>query len=740
MKNTTNKTKIIIIAIITIIVILLVGFLVYRNKEKEGGVSSLFSNIFSILPSSKDTADVEAISGVTLQKDDPVYVSGFDQYGNPIVSLYTRDLSNFEEIYGYAISDFYIGKKGKFKYNNKYKYDFDEEEELVDIIDYKFECNDGIDNDNDGNIDIDDPNCHIDEDINKEYLPDYYSESYSLPSTDTDTPTTNIDFPNIDFPDTDNYRPNEFDGACKDGEDNDGDKFIDEEDPECHLDGDLDKEYLPDHYSEERYANSYIDLSAGNVTFQPIKTDEKTTFYSTISNYGTNRTQKGFSAFFSIKKVGEEVEDIYSETIEIPEISARGDFVTSISFAVKDTETYKIRACADKKNAGDVGEITEFNEDNNCGSWVNFKATTSIFPPDEDDKPECSDEKDNDNDGTIDKKDLNCHVGGTIEGEYLPDYDSESIESYECNDTIDNDGDGTIDEDDRACHEGGDLNKQYLQKYNSESLLSYECNDTVDNDGDGDIDQNDPECHEGGTLSGNYISTNDSESIAPAKPNVCLSLEPLEFTTEEKAKLDELLRKYYLIAPTLKSALDISLAYNEMLEYENFYEEIENLTTQCDEQVKVVKNTKYADMIVQYGNPWYHYKERGSYLKNIPKEKFVEEPKCIYDERYESSANAALTKDYSGDTAKEEYCNYRGQVGSELYCELYDSEDKNRNDANTIYSLVTGTDAVTMGLITLFQNIIKGEDKASTYWMTGCRWDNHDKTYLDQYEILFNVW
>ena len=71
MKNKTAKTKIIILSIIAILVILLVGFLVYRNKNKEEG-SNLFSDIFSILPSSRDATEVEAIAGVTIQKNEPV--------------------------------------------------------------------------------------------------------------------------------------------------------------------------------------------------------------------------------------------------------------------------------------------------------------------------------------------------------------------------------------------------------------------------------------------------------------------------------------------------------------------------------------------------------------------------------------------------------------------------------------------------------------------------------------------
>ena len=756
MKNTTTKTKIIILSAIAILVILLVGFLVYRNKENGDG-AGLFSNIFSILPSSRDTTEVEAISGVSLDKNDPVYISGISENGKPIVSLYTGNLSDLEKIYGYALKKYSAGDIGEFKFNEKYKYDSDiSTEELISVIDYKFECNDGIDNDNDGTVDADDSVCHTDGDINKEYLPNYYSESFLLPEVK-----------NFDFTDTgtselgnnDEYKEGEFKGACSDSKDNDEDGFIDEKDPECHLDGELDKEYLPDHYSEERYVNSYIDLSAGNVTFQTVKTDEKATFYSTISNYGTNKTQKGFSAFFSIKKVGEGVEDVYSETVNIPEISSREDFVTSISFAVKDTEEYKIRACADKKDASDVGEISEFNEDNNCGSWVSFKADSSIPGPDEEDLPECRDEKDNDGDEKIDRQDLNCHVGGTIDGEYLPDYDSESTDSYECSDTIDNDGDGTIDEDDLACREGGVSNGTYLPEYNSESMYSYQCNDTIDNDSDRKIDASDPECHEGGTLSGDYVSTNDSESVAPAKPNICLSLDPLEFTDEEKAELDNLLRRFYLIAPTLKDSADIKLVYNEIERYQNLKDEIETLTKACYSETAELKKTGNGKDIIQYGNPWFNYQVRGSYLENESDETLSKyKPQCVYSPAKEKDGgNKALTKGSSNAVAnflsnlfgnepteeeKEKICNTLGKTNSRLLCEMYDgtSEDNTNKLLGQLGILTTGaidpaSSMITLGIGSIIE-MLQGDD----YYYTGCKFVTDGKADLEEYEGLLNVW
>ncbi|HQC46087.1 MAG TPA: CARDB domain-containing protein [Candidatus Paceibacterota bacterium] len=737
MKNKTAKTKIIILSIIAILVILLVGFLVYRNKNKEEG-SNLFSDIFSILPSSRDATEVEAIAGVAIQKNEPVYVSGVSEDGRLIVSPYRGDVSSLGEIYGYATKDFSIGDVGEYELNNNYKYGHGNTTEIVGTIDYKFECSDGTDNDGDGYIDADDPNCHAEGDINKEYLPNYYSEETTIKIKDWTDPKfpggTDPKFPggtDPKFPDGSTPKP-----KCSDGIDNDDDGDIDADDSACHLDGDINKEYLPNHFSESQYVSSYIDLTAGNVTYQKINLDEPSTFYATITNQGTNKITEAFNSFFSIKKVGEDVEDIKTEIVEVPPLDPNSDFVISMSFSVPaDTDKYKIRVCADKKDASDEGKIEEFNEENNCGSWVSFKADTSITPPDKNDLPECSDTIDNDGDGKIDREDEACYEGGDLEKTYLPNYDSESVSSYECSDTIDNDGDGKIDREDPACLEGGIPGGRYLPNYNSESMTSYECNDTIDNDGDGKIDKKDEACHEGGTLSGDYVPTNDSEEIAPAKPNICLSLEPLEFTDEEKAKLDDLLRRFYLIAPELKDETNIKMVYQEIERYSGFKNEIQVLIDSCYTETDKLKEEGYKDLIIQFGNPWYNYHKRGSYLEKIESEEIEKlKPQCVYSEEYEGIANADLFETYNieNNQQKISLCNSLGETyQSRSMCEYYDSN-------SDIGYLVRGE--IAEGLRRLWSSIFNGGEAEPSFYMTGCKWINDDRVDLKEYEILLNVW
>ena len=148
-----------------------------------------------------------------------------------------------------------------------------------------------------------------------------------------------------------------------------------------------------------------------------------------------------------------------------------------------------------------------------------------------------------------------------------------------------------------------------------------QCSDGLDNDNDGKIDADDPDCHEGGVLSGTYIATQDSESTPPAPPdttttvNACadISNNPLVFTEDEKARLDVLLRQFYLISSSLKTAEDITTISNEIDQNQNFINQIQGLTNQCYDQIDnsgLLALHNGSDPVnypkwVRHGNPWY---------------------------------------------------------------------------------------------------------------------------------------
>ena len=250
-------------------------------------------------------------------------------------------------------------------------------------------------------------------------------------------------------------------------------------------------------------------------------------------------------------------------------------------------------------------------------------------------KPECSDGKDNNGNDLIDINEPNCHVDGDLNKAYLPAYISESTTPTQCSDGVDNDVDNLIDKADPGCHLAGDLNKEYIPLHTSESVPPTQCSDKKDNDGDTFIDKNDPNCHTDGDMTKEYVPTWNSEVTSPKSPyeNTCKVMDnyPLEFTDQEQAGLDELLRKFYLIAPTLKTEEDIKIAYSEITQFQNLSEHLTTLVNQCYDQIDGPKvngirpgTSTYrtaGGQTTRYGNPWYQYStNRGSYIDTTTKE------------------------------------------------------------------------------------------------------------------------
>ncbi|MBK5215241.1 MAG: hypothetical protein JJE53_00305 [Candidatus Pacebacteria bacterium] len=377
---------------------------------------------------------------------------------------------------------------------------------------------------------------------------------------------------------------------CSDGIDNDGDTTTDEQDSACHIGGDLNKAYIANHFSESIIITSgEPDLVAGFVTPSSTLIDTATILNSLIRNDGEGSTVSGFSSFFTITETSpDEAQTDAANNIELVvdtlALSPGTSSTAKATHTFTKSGTYYIRACADKKTGGDAGTITEINENNNCGAWTTFTVKDSINPPDG--QKQCSDSKDNDTDGKIDELDPNCHYDGNINNEYVPDHDSEStspVTLYQCNDAFDNDNDGKIDNFDPECHMDGDLNKAYVPNHYSE--LSFPITPVV------------------------------------YEENKCLYIEqnPLTFNEVEQAKLAELLRKFYIIAPTLKTEADITLAYREIETYKTFIGAVDDLTNQCYAQTVTktgAKNPGYTGPTLRFGNPWYKYEDRGSYIEN----------------------------------------------------------------------------------------------------------------------------
>lgn len=130
-------------------------------------------------------------------------------------------------------------------------------------------------------------------------------------------------------------------------------------------------------------------------------------------------------------------------------------------------------------------------------------------------------------------------------------------------------------------------------------------------------------------LQDNQVECVDKKASNYGKEEACKYLEinkctfidqnPLKFTTEEQSRLSELLRKFYLLAPKIKTVDDIESTYNEMAQYESFVQQINGLTNQCYEQKQGGYTYPTAEMGgdgsgFPWGNPWYKYDTRGTYV------------------------------------------------------------------------------------------------------------------------------
>lgn len=125
------------------------------------------------------------------------------------------------------------------------------------------------------------------------------------------------------------------------------------------------------------------------------------------------------------------------------------------------------------------------------------------------------------------------------------------------------------------------------------------------------------------TETGTGTGTTDTETGTSSKDtssteNKCLLIEqnPLEFTADEKARLDTLLRKFYLISSSLRTTDDIATIYNEIEQQNIFINQTKNLTAQCYAQIDYAAsgnkmNAGYG--WIRHGNPWYSVSTGGSF-------------------------------------------------------------------------------------------------------------------------------
>ncbi len=208
------------------------------------------------------------------------------------------------------------------------------------------------------------------------------------------------------------------------------------------------------------------------------------------------------------------------------------------------------------------------------------------------------------------------------------------------------------------------------------------------------------------------------------------------------------------MAPELKDQDDVKVVYRELKQYQLLREETELLIDECKKDVQALKDKGYGDMIIQYGNPWYNYDDRGSYLEKIDESILASfEPRCEFYKPFEDSAGSdALTKNKNwlkratgkdkdlSENEKKQICGKLGMSNSRLVCEIYDSYNPQEYWSEVVEN---PENHYTYGnaFIKFWRWLVgKGEDDIARWKQTGCRWVINEKTYVQEYEALLNVW
>ena len=124
-------------------------------------------------------------------------------------------------------------------------------------------------------------------------------------------------------------------------------------------------------------------------------------------------------------------------------------------------------------------------------------------------------------------------------------------------------------------------------------------------------------------------------NVTIASKGVCPANAPLVFTDEEQKQLDILSRKFYLLAPTIKTEDDVNLSSAEIIQQQNLLDHVKGLTKECYLETNANNlytsfcsiNPTYCDNVndkfavpaftgdtTRFGNPWYLKTTRGFYM------------------------------------------------------------------------------------------------------------------------------
>jgi len=365
-------------------------------------------------------------------------------------------------------------------------------------VDPLTECEDNIDNDGDGVTDLDDPGCENAQDDDES---DGTTECQDGEDNDGDGLT------DLDDPGCDNAQDNdESDGTtqCQDGEDNDNDGLTDLDDPGCENAQD------DDEFNVTPEADlSIVKVQKDNETSLPRG---GTAIYEvTVTNNGPdtatlvtvideidrpwpfNASESSSSCVVSVDNkvlcngitlaLGEE--HTFTIAFDVPLEAPCGGVATNTASVAADpsiTDPVSSNNVDTQATTVFCAECQDGIDNDNDGATDHPEDFSCDSPEDNDetnDKAACQDGVDNDGDGLTDfPEDAGCSSA--------QDDDERDANGPECDNGVDDDGDGIIDfPADPGCTGPTD---------NEEEDPLTQCEDGIDNDGDGLTDLDDPGC------------------------------------------------------------------------------------------------------------------------------------------------------------------------------------------------------------------------------------------------------
>jgi hypothetical protein len=746
MENQPKKSKALIITIIAILLIVLIGYLLIKNRDSFGvKTSATISRIFSPLIPSLNSKNINKIdenskriiaqAGEDIKNGDNVFLSSSSNNGNPIAMLVNgNSQSQSGDMFGFANEDILNGDTGEIIVNPNDGNTFWKSFSI--FLESLF----GNDSGNNtmpapsGGWNFDGQNWDFDPNGNGGWVFDPDQNIWTPPGDISLPPNGgwNFDGQNWDFdpdgsggwnfdPDTGDWTPPEdgwdfdpdtgdwtYHPACSDTKDNDNDNLIDTLDPSCHIGGVLTGEYLPNHYSEssnppsggecingatnypictieigsectngatnppacDNNQNGLLpDLKAGTITPTTGNINNPIVLSSLISNIGNGSTGGSFSAFFNITTTNPNVAETNTEAGPSNGVSKNKIKNTFVKIVNKIPWVSKAIGAA---QPGDtllglnielktVVPIILKNNTRIATVIYNFSTERTYYIR------ACADKNGIQDNGTVEESNENNNCGGWT--------------TFTATNSLPVDGD--------SCTNGADNYPTCTTK--NGQCLNGATNPPLCTDEDG---------------------TNPTEEDPIINQCLLIDKNPLTFTDSEKAELATLLRKFYLIAPNLKTEDDINLIYTEIGSYEEFASQLDGLINQCyDQGIRRdgSRNPKFElDPLRRYGNPWYKYAERQA-------------------------------KDNNEDNTDSVYMDYNVLRTEGSGCKTYSGYLSGTN--------IAGVDCETFNTIT--QNLAPKCDgnayenpmlngNLSSGLFKGCKWN--PGTYFTDYERVLNIW